>query len=134
MINRVSSNLNLSRENLNSRDSNANKDKERNDRALRIGVNANWRTTKSSAFAASLSNNLARSFGDLSQTSDRRDTMFDLQWSYRLTVEKSRMKKFQAQFFIRYANRYARSSSGLFRIDSLTKTQTLNAGLSFTFF
>jgi hypothetical protein len=127
-------NLNLSRENLNSKDSNANKDKNRDDTALRVGVSVNWRTTMNSAFAASLSNNLGRSVADLSQTSNSRDTMFDLQWSYRFAMEKSRMKKFQAQFFIRYANRYARSSSGLFRIDSLTKSQTLSAGMSFTFF
>lgn len=127
-------NLNLSRENLNSRDSNANKDKERNDKAFRFGISANWRTTKSSAFAASLSNTLANSAGDLSLTSSRRNTEFDLQWSYRFVLEKSRLKKFQAQFFIRYANRYARSLDHLFGVNSLAKTQTLNAGLSFTFF
>jgi len=127
-------NLNLSRENLNSKDSNANKDKERNDRAVRFGLSANWRTTKSSAFAASLSNTLANSAGDLSRTSSRRNTEFDLQWSYRFVLEKSRLRKFQAQFFIRYANRYVRSLDHLFGINSLARAQTLNSGLSFTFF
>jgi hypothetical protein len=127
-------NLTLSRENLDSRDSNANKDKQRNDNALRFGVGANWWTTKSSAFAVSVSNTLARSQGDLSKISNRRNTEFDLQWSYRFGWEKSHLRKVQGQFSIRYANQYARSLDHLFGINSLIRGQTLNAGLSFSFF
>ena len=127
-------NLDLSRDNLNSRDSNANKDKERNDRALRFGINVTWRMMRNSTFAANLSNTLAHSAGDLSRTSSRRNTGFDMQWSYRFGWEKSSLRKVQGQFSIRYANRYAQSLDHLFGINNLTKVQTLNAGLSFTFF
>lgn len=127
-------NLDLSRDSLNSRDSNANKDKERNDRALRFGVNVNWRLMRNSAFAASLSNTLAHSAGDLSRTRSSRNTGFDLQWSYRFGWEKSRLRKVQGQFSIRYANRYSQSLDHLFGINSLTKSQTVNAGLSFGLF
>lgn len=127
-------NLDLSRENLKSRDSNANKDKERNDRALRYGININWRIMKNSALAVSLSDTLGRSLGDLSLLSNRRSTGYDLQWSYGFGSEKSGLKEVRGQFYIRYANRYARSLDRLFGINSLTRSQTLNVGLSFTLF
>jgi hypothetical protein len=126
-------NFNLSSENLNSKDSNPNKDKNRDDSTLRFGIGANLRTTKSSAFAVNLSNTMAHSLGDLSKTSNRRNTEFDLQWSYRFGWEKSQ-RKVQGQFHIRYANQYARSLDNFFGLNSLTKSQTLNAGMSFTFF
>jgi hypothetical protein len=127
-------NFELSRENLTSRDSNANKDKERTDRALRYGVSINWRIMKNSTLAASISDTLGRSLGDLSLHSNRRNTGYDLQWSYGFGWEKSGLKKLQGQFYIRYANRYARSFDHLFAINSLTRSQTLNVGLSFTIF
>jgi hypothetical protein len=127
-------NFDLSQENLKSRDSNANKDKERNDRALRYGISINWRIMKKAALAASISDTLGHSSGDLSLISNRRNTGYDVQWTYGFGWEKSGLKKVRGQFSIRYANRYARSLDLLFGINSLTRSQTLNVGLSFTLF
>jgi hypothetical protein len=39
----------------------------------------------------------------------------------------------QAQFFIRYANRFARMRDLLFVVNSLNKVWTLNTGMNLTF-
>lgn len=124
----------LSRENLQSRDSNADKDKERNDRALRYGINLNWRITKNSALAINLSDTLGRSLGALSLISNSRNTGYNVQWSYGFGREKSALQKVKGQFYIRYANQYARSLDHLFGINSLTRSQMVNVGLSVTLF
>jgi hypothetical protein len=73
--------------------------------------------------------------GDRANTNFRRDADFEVQYSWRfLNLEKSRFRKTQGQFFIRYANRYASASDRLFGFNTFTKLQTFNAGLSFTFF
>jgi hypothetical protein len=103
----------------------------RTDRTLRLTSNINWRLTASSTFTANIS---ASGAGDLLETSQNRNAEFDLQWAYRFVTEKSRYRKVQGQFFIRYANRYASLSDRIFGVNNLTKLQTLNTGLSFTFF
>ncbi len=126
-------NVELSRENLQSRDANANKDKERNDLALRFASYITWRMTKDSVFTATLSDSLARSLGDLSLSSNGRNIGYDLQWSHGFGWGKSEPRKIQAQFYIRYSNQYSRSFDALFGINNRTRSRTLNTGLSFTF-
>jgi hypothetical protein len=101
------------------------------DNTDRIGANVNWRMSQRAVLAATVSTIFA---GDVTEISRSRNAELDLQWSYRLGVERSRFRKMQSQFFVRYANRYARSLDNLFGLNSLTKVQTLNMGLSFTFF
>lgn len=108
-----------------------NNELDRTDRTYRLGPNVNWRMTKQSTLSATVSGILA---GDLAQTSKSRNFEVDLQWSYRFGVERGRHRKVQGQFFIRYANRYARAFDNSFGFQTLTKLQTLNTGLSFTFF
>lgn len=127
-------NFELSRETLQSLDGNANKDKERNDRTLRYGGGLNWRITQSSALVVNLFDTLGRSIGDLSLSSNARNIGYDAQWSYNFARESGRLRKVKAQFYLRYANQYARSLDFLFGINSLTRSQTLNTGLNFTFF
>jgi hypothetical protein len=127
-------NLDVNAESLNSLDNNANKDRDRTDRTTRFAMNLNWRMTRSAVLAVNLSNTSLSSFGDLSLRNDGRNTEFDVQWSWRFGIERSRMKKVQGQFFVRYANRYARSTSELYLFNNVLKSQTLNTGLSFTFF
>ncbi|HUE83905.1 MAG TPA: hypothetical protein VMM84_17510 [Pyrinomonadaceae bacterium] len=103
----------------------------RQDNNLRAGVNFNWQATSRSAFAATISSTFA---GDALQTNKSRSADLDLQWSMRFGAEKSAYRKVEGQFFIRYANRYARSEDNIFFFNNLTKLQTFNAGLTFTFF
>jgi hypothetical protein len=127
-------NFELSRENLQSLDSNANKDKERNDRTLRYGGGLNWRITPNSVFAINVFDTLGRSLGDRSLSSNARNLGYDTQWSHSFARETGRLSKVKAQFYIRYANQYARSLDFLFGINNLTRSQTVNTGLNFTFF
>jgi hypothetical protein len=108
-----------------------NKEGARTDRLLRLATGINWRVTARNAIAA----NLATSFaGDVARTVRNRNAEFDLQWSYQFTLGKERFKKLQGQSFVRYANRYASSRDNIFFLNNLTRAQTLNIGLSFTFF
>jgi hypothetical protein len=102
------------------------------DSTLRFGTGLTWRMSKTMAWAMNVSTTGA---GDRANTNFRRDADFDIQYSWRfLSLEKSRFKKTQGQFFIRYANRYASASDRLFGFNTFTRLQTFNAGLSFTFF
>ncbi|MEW6210660.1 MAG: hypothetical protein AB1631_20010 [Acidobacteriota bacterium] len=101
------------------------------DNTNRVGANINWRINGRMNLAATLSTLFA---GDRADTSRSRNAEFDLQWSYRFAVERSRYRKAQGQFFIRYANRYAYALDDVFRFNNLTRIQSLNLGLSFTFF
>jgi hypothetical protein len=127
-------NFDVNREALRSLDDNGNKDRDRTDRTFRFGLGVNWRMTAKSMLMMNMSNTSLNSAGDLSKTSRSRNTEFDLQWSLRFGLEKTGLKKLQGQFFIRYANRFARSENELFKLNNLIKGQTFNTGLSFTFF
>ncbi len=108
-----------------------NKEMERVDRTFRVGPNINWRMSPSAALSANLTTTLA---GDDEGINGNRSAEVDVQWSYRFAVEKDRFRKVQSQFFIRYANRFARSRVTARGFDNLIKSQMLNLGLSFTFF
>jgi hypothetical protein len=108
-----------------------NREQPRTDHTLRVGPSINWAMSRSMSLAASYS---ATRLGNLANTSRSFDGEADIQWSYRLAVDKGNLKKVQAQFFVRYSNRYAFSRDTLFGFDNLTKIQSLNAGISFTFF
>jgi hypothetical protein len=102
------------------------------DRTLRAGLNTNWRMTPRMTINVTASNTLA---GDLARTITRnRSTEFDMQWSYQFTHGEAGWRKVQGQFFIRYADRYARTRDFIFGLDSLTRLKTLNGGINFVFF
>ncbi|MGH9844652.1 MAG: hypothetical protein ACREEM_38525 [Blastocatellia bacterium] len=103
----------------------------RTDRTLRAGINSNWRMTPRMTLNAIVSNTLA---GDLARTTRNRNTEFDLQWSYQFTRGETGWRKVQSQFFLRYADRYARTRDFAFGLDNLTRLKTLNGGLNFVFF
>jgi hypothetical protein len=99
---------------------------------LRVGTGLTWRMTGRMVWALNASTTGA---GDRFGVSHRRDADFDVQYSWRfLTSEKTRWKKVQGQFFIRYANRYGLARDRLFGFNTLTKFQVFNAGLNFNFF
>jgi hypothetical protein len=108
---------------------------QRADRTLRYAVNANWRMTPRATFALNLSTIGA---GDLARTSSSRTIEGDAQLSYRMDAEhpvgrRLFANRMQAQFFIRYANRFARTRDLLFIVNSLNKVWTLNTGINLTF-
>ena len=112
-------------------DSAVSKEQNRTDRTFRVGPNVNWTMTNSMVLTGSLS---ATTLANLAGTSRNRSTELDLQWSYRLGLDKGPHKKVQAQFFVRYSNRYAFARDSIFGIHNLAKLQTFNTGLNFTFF
>jgi hypothetical protein len=102
------------------------------DRTLRAGLNTNWRMTPRMTINVIASNTLA---GDLSRRITRsRSTEFDVQWSYQFTHGEAAWRKVKGQFFIRYADRYARTRDLIFGLDNLTRLKTLNGGINFVFF
>jgi hypothetical protein len=109
-----------------------NNETKRIDRTLRFGAGANWQMSQRMTLNANFA---TIGVGDVARTSDSRNLEFDAQWSYRLTRESaSRFQKFQVNYFVRYARRYARALDRLLGVDNLTKLQTLNTGLNFVFF
>ena len=107
----------------------------RADHTLRYAVNTNWRMTPRAAFALNLSTIGA---GDLARTSSSRTIEGDAQLSYRMDREHPVWRRLfanrmQAQFFIRYANRFASTRDLLFVINNLNKVWTLNTGMNLTF-
>jgi hypothetical protein len=97
--------------------------------ALTTGVN--WQMFKGATLAVNLSNTIA---GDAAKTNRNRNTNFDAQFSYNFGVERSKFKKFGMQAFVRYANTFARSRDFVFDVNNLTRTQIINAGVTFNFF
>jgi hypothetical protein len=99
---------------------------------LRAGINTNWRMTRRMTINVIASNTLA---GDLARRITRsRSTEFDVQWSYQFTHGEAGWRKVKGQFFIRYADRYARTRDLIFGLDNLTRLKTLNGGINFVFF
>jgi hypothetical protein len=109
----------------------ANFEMARTDRTLRAGINTNWHVTPRMTLNAIVSNTLA---GDLARTTRNRNTEFDLQWSYQFTRGETGWRKMRGQFFIRFADRYARTRDFAFGLDNLTRLKTLNSGINFVFF
>ena len=92
----------------------------------------NWQATRRQTFNLTLS---TTGGDDRRATARNFNNEFDLQWAYRLSREnENRFKKFQANYFLRYANRFARARNFVDNIDNLTKLQTFNTGLNFIFF
>jgi hypothetical protein len=108
-----------------------NSEAKRTDRTLRFGFNATWQMTQRMAFTTMFATTGA---GDIAGLNRQRNAEADLQWSYRLFALESsaERQRLQSQFFIRYANRYAFTRDLLFGVNNLTKLQTLNAGMNFT--
>lgn len=109
-----------------------NREQARTDRTMRFGGVVNWRATKRQTFNLTLSTIGA---GDLARTTKNFNNEFDLQWSFRLTREnENRFKKAQANYFLRYANRFAHARNFVENINNLTRLHTFNTGLNFIFF
>lgn len=100
-------------------------------RTQRVAPNFNWRITEKSVVAANVSFTLA---GDAAETKRNQNAEFDIQFSQQFGFEKDRFRKFSGQFSIRYANQYARTRDFLLNLNDLTRNQTLNMQVSFTFF
>ncbi len=109
----------------------SNKENLRTDQIWRFGFNANLQVTKNNSLSATLST--LNAF-DLGQISDNFTNEFNVQWSWRFLAGKTQFRKVQGQFFIRYASFFARAIDRNVDINNLTKSQTLNAGMNFTFF
>lgn len=103
----------------------------RTDRLWRLGPNFNWRMTPKTVLALTVSSAFA---GDVEGASRSRNAEVDLQWSYQFGYGENGWKKLRGNYFIRYANRYARTFDQVFGLNNLTKLQTLNTGLNITFF
>ena len=108
---------------------------QRSDHTLRYAINTNWRLTTRATFSLNLSTIGA---GDLARTASNRTIEGDAQWSYRLDGEHPVWQsvfanRVQAQFFIRYSNRFARTQDRIFGVNNLIKVWTFNTGVSFTF-
>jgi hypothetical protein len=101
------------------------------DRTLRFAPGINWQMMKQATFSSTISTTLA---GDAAETKRNRNIEFDTQWAYRFGFEKDRFRKMQGQFFIRYANRYARARNFPISLNDLQKTQIVNTGLSLNLF
>jgi hypothetical protein len=112
-------------------DSAFNKEQKRTDHTFRIGPNLNWTMTKSMVLTAAIS---ATRIANVVNTANSLSTEADVQWSYRLAVEKSKYRKVQTQLFVRYSNRYAYTRDSIFAISNLTRSQSINGGLNFIFF
>jgi hypothetical protein len=108
-----------------------NTENNRTDQTWRFGFNANLQVTKNTALSATLST--LNAF-DLGQISDNFTNEFNAQWTWKFATGEKQFKKFSGQFFIRYANFFVRTIDRSFDTNNLTKSQTLNAGLNFTFF
>lgn len=103
------------------------------DRTFRFGTRALWRTPflKNSSFSTNVSTTLA---GDTNDFNDSRNIEFDAQWAYGFSFGREKFKKVNAQFFIRYANRYGDTRDRVFFVNTFNKAQTFNAGLTFNIF
>lgn len=97
--------------------------------ALTSGVT--WQPFKGAQLAVNLSNTIA---ADIAFTNRNRNTNFDAQFSYNLTREKSKFKKFGAQAFVRYADTFALTRDLVFGVNNLTRTHIINAGLTINIF
>ena len=103
------------------------------DRQFRFGSNLTWQNAflKNLTFSSNLSMNLA---GDRANTNDKRNVEFDMQWAYKFSFGKEKFKKIEAQFFVRYANRYGESRDHVLFLYAFNKFQGFNAGLTFNLF
>ncbi len=109
-----------------------NREQIRTDRTLRYGLTANWQADLRNSFNVIFS---TIGQGDLGRSVRNRNLEFDLQWNYKLTRENpNKFKKWQANYFVRYANRYARNRNFLDALNVLNRANTFNTGLNFIFF
>ena len=108
-------------------------EQQRIDRTFRLGTRGTWATPflKNSIFSGGFSITLA---GDLGNLSDTRNGEMDAQWAYSFNLGEKKFKKVNGQFFIRFANRYGDSIDRQFLFNTINKSQTFNAGLTFNFF
>ena len=112
-----------------------NREQAQTDRTLRFGLIVNWQATRRQSLNATLSTIGSRAFAEEARISDSRNLEFDLQWNYSLAREsENRFRKFQAVYFLRYSNRFARARNAPEGVDMLTRLQTFNTGVNFIFF
>lgn len=116
-----------------SRETQRNFEQPRTDRTLRLGTRMSIQDfiVKNTAISWGISGNLS---GDTGNLSDARNAEFDVQWLYKLNIGKKGIKKTEAQFFIRYANRYGDTFDRPAIIRNFNKTQAFNFGLNINVF
>ena len=98
---------------------------------IEIAIEQMTGENKHMTWTAGLSNTIS---GDRAQTNGSRNTEFDTQFAYHMAWEHGGLRKVQAQMFIRYADRYARSHDLVFQTSNLTRIKIFNAGLNITLF
>ncbi len=108
-----------------------NTENNRTDQTWRFGFNTTFQVTKNNTLSATLST--LNAF-DLGQISDNFTNEINVQWTWKFLAGQKQFKKFSGQFFVRYANFFVRTIDRSFDTNNLTKLQTLNAGINFTFF
>ncbi len=108
-------------------------EQQRTDRSIRLGTQTTWQTPflKNSTVSLNVSTSIA---GDTRRLNENRNAEFDVQWSYRFAIGQKKFKKAEAQFFIRYANRYGHTFDRLTVLRNFNKTQGFNAGITFNVF
>jgi hypothetical protein len=102
-------------------------------KTVRIGTNMTWRDVffKNLTLNWNASTTIA---GDRENTNDSRNIDFDAQLAYQFQIGKEKFRKFGAQIFVRYANRYGSRIDRIFFLNNFNKTQAFNMGISFNFF
>jgi hypothetical protein len=100
---------------------------------FRVGTNMTWRDVffKNLTFNWNVSTTIA---GDREDTNDSRNIDFDAQFAYQFQIGKEKYRKFGAQIFVRYANRYGSRIDRIFLLNDFNKIQAFNMGLTLNFF
>lgn len=116
-----------------SRESQTSVESSSTDRQWRFGTNLNWQdlVLKNLSFSTNFSATVA---GDIANINDSRNLEFDTQFAYRVALGKKKYRKMEAQFFIRYSNRYGSRIDRLFALRDINRFQGFNAGLTINFF
>ncbi|MDZ7289994.1 MAG: hypothetical protein ONB44_06100 [candidate division KSB1 bacterium] len=107
------------------------KEIDRIDRTRRYGLNMTLQTTKNSALNAYLSTTKAR---DDDKTSERENSIINVDWSLRFGFGHGETKLVQGQLFVRYGWQEAVYNDNLFGFDSQSKNWSINTGVNLSLF
>ncbi len=96
-----------------------------------MNFGSTWKPFKNASLVIEASQALS---GDLARTSRNRNINYSGQFSYSLSHEKSRFKKYGMQVFARFADAYVRNRDFTSDSNQLTRTKIMTAGLTVNFF
>jgi len=108
-----------------------NKEINRSDHTQRYGLNLSLQTTKSSALNVNLSTTLS---GDDAKTSERQNSVVNLEWSLGFGFGRGERKLLKGQLFLRYAWQEGRSEDRIFGFADSTKNWSVNTGVNLSVF